>query len=221
MTLLLVQPDFKGRTGVFAPSTPGHASKRGKVVTDMSTHDYMTYEEFGRQFFEIAVTEKRVADAFGSMAGGEITMGPMSQGPGGIAKVTANVTIGEPQATRSLGDEMTFAIRIPLAIDLLLDLRLDKQRFKVSGEISLNATARAAAPLLIVIDVPKPKMRDISVDVASTTIRGELVRIIAGVDAEIKRFIARHVSDQIDDPQSEKAKVIDVEDQVNASWTGP
>jgi hypothetical protein len=74
--------------------------------------------------------------------------------------------------------------------------------------------------LLIVIDVPKPRMRDISVDVASTTIRGELVRIIAGVDDEIKRFIARHVSDQIDDPQSEKAKVIDVEEQVGTSWTG-
>jgi hypothetical protein len=187
----------------------------------MGTHDLMTYEEFGRRFFEIAVTEKRVADAFGSMAGDEIKMGPMGQGPGGIAKVTANVTIGQPQATRTLGEIFTFAIRIPLAIDLLLDLRVDKQRFKVSGEIGLNATARAAEPLLIVIDVPKPRMRDITVDVASTTIRGELLRIIAGVDAEIKRFILRHVSDQIDDPRSQQAKVIDVEAQVATSWSGP
>jgi hypothetical protein len=187
----------------------------------MDTHEYMTYEEFGRQFFEIAVTEKRVADAFGSMAGEELKMGPMSQGPAGIAKVTANVTIGQPRATRTLGDVFTFAIRIPLAIDLLVDLRLDKQRFKVSGEIALAATARAADPLLIVIDVPKPRMRDIFVDVASTSIRGELLRIIAGVDDEIKRFIARHVSEQIDDPQSEKAKVIDVAEQVATSWSGP
>src|SRR5947208_1368926 len=112
----------------------------------MNTYDYMSYEEFGRRFFEVAVTEKRVADAFGSMAGDELQMGPMGQGPGGIAKVTANVTIGQPRATRALGEEITFAVRIPLAIDLLLDLRVDKQRFKVSGEIALRATARAAEP---------------------------------------------------------------------------
>lgn len=186
----------------------------------MDGYDYIPYEHFGRMFFEAAVTEKRVADAFATMAGEELEMGPFSQGPGGIAKVTANVTIGQPQATRTLGDEITFAIRIPLAIDLLLDLRLDKQRFKVSGEIALRATARAAVPLLLVIDVPKPRTRDVSVDVESTSIRGELLRIIAGVDAEIKRFIARHVSQQIDDPRSQSAMVIDIADQVANAWTG-
>ncbi|HZQ30523.1 MAG TPA: hypothetical protein VFB19_02170 [Mycobacterium sp.] len=186
----------------------------------MNTYDYMTYEEFGRKFFEIAVTEKRVADAFATMAGEELEMGPMGQGPGGIAKVTANVTIGQPRATRTLGEEITFVIRIPLAIDLLLDLRLDKQRFKVSGEIGLRATARAAEPLLLIIDVPKPRPSDISVDVASTSIRGEVLRIIAGVDGEIKRFIARHVSKQIDDPRSQAAQVIDIAEQVATAWTG-
>ena len=134
----------------------------------MNSYDYITYEEFGRKFFEAAVTEKRVADAFATVAGDELEMGPMGQGPGGIAKVTAKVTIGQPRATRTLGDEITFAIQIPLAVDLLLDLRLDKQRFKVSGEIALRATARAAEPLLLVIDIPKPRTRDISVDVASS-----------------------------------------------------
>lgn len=190
------------------------------VVIDMNTLDYISYEEFGRKFFEAAVTEKRVADAFATISGEELQMGPMGQGPGGIAKVTANVTIGQPQATRTLGDEITFAVRIPLAIDLLLDLRLDKQRFKVSGEIALRATARAAVPLLLVIDVPKPRARDISVDVASQSIRGEVLRIIAGVDGEIKRFIARHVGQQIDDPRAQAAQVIDIADQVANAWTG-
>lgn len=186
----------------------------------MNTYDYITYEEFGRKFFEAAVTEKRVADAFATVAGDELEMGPMGQGPGGIAKVSAKVTIGQPRATRTLGDEITFAVQIPLAVDLLLDLRLDKQRFKVSGEIALRATARAAEPLLLVIDIPKPRTRDISVDVASQSIRGEVLRIIGGVDAEIKRFIARHVAEQIDDPRAEAAKVIDVANQVANAWTG-
>ena len=60
-------------------------------------------------------------------------MEPIAQGPGGIAKVSANVKIQEPRVTRRLGDSITFVIHIPLSIDLLLDLRLDKQRFVVSG----------------------------------------------------------------------------------------
>ena len=49
----------------------------------MNTHDYVTYEEWGRNFFEVAVTEERVAAAFAEIAGDQFEMGPMAQGPGG------------------------------------------------------------------------------------------------------------------------------------------
>lgn len=186
----------------------------------MDTHDYVTYEEWGRNFFEVAVTEERVAAAFGEIAGDQFEMGPLAQGPGRIARVSAKVKIREPQATRHLGDTITFAIRIPLEIDLLVDLRLDKQRFTVDGEISLRATARAAEPLLLVIDVAKPRPSDISVHVSSKSIRGEVVRIIGGVDAEIRRFIAQHVADQIEAPESQQAQVIDVAERLDRAWSG-
>jgi len=186
----------------------------------MNGFDFMTYEEFGRRFFEIAVTEERIADAFGTIAGEQFEMGPMRQGPGGLAKVTAKVTIKEPKAHRIIGDTFTFDVNIPLLVDMVIDLRLDKPRFCVEGQIQLRAEARAAGPLLIVIDVTKPRASDISVDVESQSLRGELLRIIAGVDAEIKRFIAKYVRDQIDSPASKKAQVIDVEKQVDQSWTG-
>jgi hypothetical protein len=51
-------------------------------------------------------------------------------------------------------------------------------------------------------------------------LRGEVVRIIGGVDAEIRRFIAAHVSEEIDSPASQKAKIIDVSDSIDAGWTG-
>ena len=73
----------------------------------MDTHGYVTYEEWGRRFFEIAVTEERVAAAFAAIAGDQFELGPMGQGPGGIAKVTAKVKIGEPRAIRELGDTIT------------------------------------------------------------------------------------------------------------------
>jgi hypothetical protein len=186
----------------------------------MDARHYMTYEEFGRKFFEIAVSEERVCGAIAEIAGDSFEMGPMGQGPGKIAKVTAKVRIQYPRVTRKLGELITFAIRIPLEIDMVVDLRIDKPRFMVFGEIALRATARAADPLLLILDVEKPRPSDISIHVTSKSLRGEVLRIVAGVDAEVKRFIAAHVSDEIDSPASQKAKIIDVADRVAASWTG-
>jgi hypothetical protein len=184
----------------------------------MQTHNYVTYEEFGRRFFEVAVTEARVAAAFSQIAGEEFQTGPIRQGPGGLARVSANVKIQQPQVTRNLGQMITFDIRIPLAIEMIVDLRLDKQRFMVDGEIALRASAHAAEPLLLIIDVGKPTPSDIMVHVAATSIRGELLRIVAGVDGEIRRYIAQHVANEIDSPQSQAAQVIDVAEQLAAAW---
>jgi hypothetical protein len=186
----------------------------------MHADDYMTYEEFGRKFFEVAVTEDRVGGAIAEIAGDAFEMGPIGQGPGKIAKVTAKVTIMKPRLTRQLGEQITFAIRIPLEIDMVIDLRIDRPRFMVFGEIALRATARAAEPLLLILDVEKPRASDISIHVTSKSLRGELLRIVAGVDGEIRRFIAAHVADEIDSPGSQKAKVIDIADSIDAAWTG-
>jgi hypothetical protein len=186
----------------------------------MDADSYMTYEEFGRRFFDIAVTEERVGGAIGAIAGDGFQMGPMGQGPGKIAKVTAKVKILEPRITRNLGEMITFAIRIPLEIDMVVDLRIDRPKFMVFGEIALRATARAAEPLLLILDVEKPRSSDISIHVTSKSLRAELLRVVAGVDAEIKRFIAAHVAGEIDSPASQKAKIIDIADSIDAAWTG-
>jgi hypothetical protein len=186
----------------------------------MHVDDESTYEEFGRQFFEIAVTEDRVGGAIAAIAGDEFQIGPIAQGPGRIAKVTAKVRVQEPRLTRHAGDMITFAIRIPLEIDMVVDLRIDKPQFMVFGEINLRATARAAAPLLLILDVEKPRSSDIAIHVTSKSLRGEVLRVLAGIDAEIRRFIAAHVAGEIDSPASQKAKIIDVSQSIDAGWTG-
>lgn len=186
----------------------------------MGADDEMTYEEFGRRFYEIAVTEERVGGAIGAIAGDEFVIGPIAQGPGKIAKVTAKVRIQDPMVKRAVGELITFSIRIPLEIDMVVDLRIDKPKFMVFGEIALRATARAVEPLLLVLDVEKPRSSDISIHVTSKSLRAEVVRVIGGIDAEIKRFIAAHVAGEIDSPASLKAKIIDVEAGIDGFWAG-
>lgn len=103
---------------------------------------------------------------------------------------------------------------------MVVDLRIDKPKFMVHGEIALRATALAAEPLLLILDVEKPRPSDISIHVTSKTLRAELVRILGGVDAEIKRFIAAHVAGEIDSPQARQAKIIPVADMIDEAWTG-
>ena len=186
----------------------------------MDGYEYLSYEEFGRRFYEIAVTEKRVGDAIGAIAGDEFEMGPMGQGPGKIAKVTANVNVQTPVVTRHVAEQITFSIKIPLEIDMVIDLRIDRPKFMVFGEIALRASALAAEPLLLILDVKKPRPSDISIHVTSKSLRAEVLRILAGVDAEIKRFIAAHVAGEIDSPESENAKVIDVAKELDSAWGG-
>lgn len=189
-------------------------------MTTMSAPDYMTYDEFGRKFFEVAVTEERVGAAIAEIAGDAFEIGPIGQGPGKIAKVTAKVKILEPRVTRHVGEMITFAIRIPLEIDMVIDLRIDRPRFVVYGEITLRASALAAEPLLLILDVKKPRPADITIHVTSKSLRGEVLRILAGIDAEIKRFIAAHVAGEIDSPESKQAQIINVAEMIDESWTG-
>lgn len=198
-------------------SSPGSSSEPQAADNALQ---YLSYEEFGRRFFEVAVSEKRVADAIGAIAGDEFQMGPMGQGPGGIAKVTAMVRVQAPRVTRQLGETISFDIRIPLEINMVVDLRIDKPRFVVSGEIALKAKARAAGPLLLIIDVGKPVSRDITIHVTSGTLRAEALRVLAGIDAEIKRFISAHVAGEINSPGARQARIIDVAKQIDAGWAG-
>ncbi|HTI78048.1 MAG TPA: hypothetical protein VL634_23805 [Mycobacterium sp.] len=186
----------------------------------MDAADYMSYEQFGRKFFDIAVTEDRVGGAIGTIAGDAFEIGPIAQGPGKIAKVTAKVRILDPRVVRTVSEMITFDIRIPLEIDMVVDLRIDRPKFMVFGEIALHATARAAEPLLLILDFEKPRSSDISIHVTSKSLRAEVVRVLGNIDAEIRRFIAAHVAGEIDSPASQKAKIIDVATSIDAAWTG-
>src|ERR1700753_399576 len=161
------------------PDTMGSAAVSERHVRRyllMQGLEYVSYETFGRRFFEVAVTEERVGAAFAAIAGNNF--------------------------------------------DMLVDIKTDKRRFTVDGDSGLSAPARAAEPLLLIVDVAKPRPSDITVHVSSKSIRGELLRVVAGVDGEIRRFIAQYVNDEIDTPESQAAQVIDVAEQLDQTWKG-
>lgn len=190
------------------------------VPADQTEPTYLSYEEFGRRFFEIAVTEARIGTAFTAIAGEQFEVGPIGSGPGGMVKVQAKVRVAEPEITRDVGQLITFTVKLPLNIALMVNLKVDRIRYDVDGLVTLPLTVRCAAPLQLRIEVEPPRPRDVFVDVSSHNVRGEIIRNLAQVDDEIRRVIAKFVATEIEKPEIRKARLIDVDTELGRAFEG-
>ncbi|WP_063051179.1 hypothetical protein [Nocardia arthritidis] len=180
--------------------------------------DFISYAEFGRRFLEYAASEERISGAFAQLTGTAFDFGPIGVGPGRLAKVTAEVQLGASRLRRRGDETIAFELIIPLQVDLLVDLTVDRHRFHVEGAVHLHLTVRTAAPLRVVIDIAEPRPGDVRVDVAATTKRGQLLRILASVDHEIKRFVARYIRAEIRKPHIAAVRDIDVALRLDEAW---
>ncbi|MFJ1457934.1 hypothetical protein [Nocardia sp. N2S4-5] len=179
---------------------------------------YLSYEEFGRRFLLYAASEQRITGAFGQLTGAAFDFGPIGVGPGRLAKVSAQVQLGEPTLKRDVGNHIEFDLAIPLSVDLLLDLALDRHRFQVEGYVHVHLTVRTAEPLRVLIDIAEPRPGDVRINVATATRRGQLLRILASVDHEIRRFVARYIAKEIRKPHIAAVRDIDVAARLDAAW---
>ncbi|MEU7633224.1 hypothetical protein AB0C34_25135 [Nocardia sp. NPDC049220] len=187
-------------------------------VAHQAAGSAISYEEFGRRFLAYAASEERIAGAFGQLTGTAFDFGPIGVGPGRLAKVTAQVRLGEPRLRRHGEEIISFELVIPLDVDLLLDLAVDRHRFHVEGNIHLHLTVRTVAPLRVVIDIAEPRPGDVRVNVAAATRRGQLLRVFVGVDHEIRRFVARYIATEIRKPHIAAACDIDVARRLDDAW---
>jgi hypothetical protein len=180
---------------------------------------YCSYDEFGRRFFAYAVNEQRILRAVGDLAGSAISFGPIGAGPARIAKVSAEGRIGAASIKRLANPtEVAFELALPVALELRVNLGVDRQRFDAHADVRLRLTARAAEPLHVVIDIDPPTADDVAVAVRPAGRRGTLIRHLSGMDAEIQRFIVGYVAREIDKPRIRRARRIDIAARMQAAW---
>jgi hypothetical protein len=171
---------------------------------------FLTYGEWGEEFFRAAVTEQRVLDAVGTVAGQSIDFGPTKVDPIGLIKVSARGRVGSPGVARRSGPLVAFDLTVPVQLAIVLDLGLDKHRFNAEVHVRLLLTARAARPLRIVIDVDPPSSNDVSVDMKAEALRSSVLQAFGGIEGELRRQVARFVRREIEKPEVKQARVIDV-----------
>ncbi|MGH3949520.1 MAG: hypothetical protein ACRDSE_10380 [Pseudonocardiaceae bacterium] len=173
--------------------------------------DFCTYGEFGLAFFQRAVTAERISGGVSGLVGQPVEFGPIGAGPGRIATVSAAGEVGSPTVTRvSAGEPLRFLLRVPVDLRLTVSLPATVNRFRAEMMIELTLTARAAEPLRVVIDIQPPTRDDITVDLRADGMRATVLRLVAGIDGEIRRFVARYVDKEIGKPAVQRARDIDL-----------
>lgn len=186
----------------------------------ISQAEEISYAEWGEQFFVAAVTDERILGVVAAVAGQPIDVGPLGAGPGRIAKIRAVGQIGDAELRRHSGLPVTYDLLVPVDLTFEVDLRLEKERFDAHLEVPIVLTARAVEGVRIHIDARPPHSGEVTVEVKADGRRAEWLRRIAGVDDELRRFVAKYVTRELDKPGIRRAREIDVVPLIDRAW-GP
>lgn len=184
------------------------------------SEDRIDYAAWGERFFATAVTAERVLRGVNVLAGRPIDVGPMGVGPGRIAKVTAQGRIGTATGERAGADPVSFHVDLPVELVFTIDLGMDKQRFDAAITVPLVITAHARADLAIALDVAPPSPAQVVVRLKAQGLRASLTSRAANVEGELRRFVAKYVARELDQPYVRQATLIDVGAAVERATAG-
>ncbi|WP_327110004.1 hypothetical protein OHB12_19400 [Nocardia sp. NBC_01730] len=173
---------------------------------DKAEFDWIGYDEFGDRFFSRVVTRDRVFEVVERLAGRPIEVGPLSTGPRNAATVTVNGSVRVPRLVDRPAEPVAFDVTLPVSLDITVDV-LKANRYRADVEVPLVLTARAADPLLLVIDVPPPDLGDIRMEFTAHGMRAAALGALAGIKKQVVAQVARVVGKELTDPAS---RTIDV-----------
>lgn len=187
--------------------------------TGTDGHVFMSYADFGRRFFDAAVTRARVERATAGLAGHEIDFGPKGVGPMGLIKVSAKGSVAAPDVAPAPGENVAYELLVPVELHMVIEMGLEKFRFTADVRVRLALTARAAEPLRIVIDIEPPSARNVEVTVKADGLRASVLQLVGGIDGELRRTVAKVVQRELERPELQAARVIDVGKTLEAMST--
>ena len=181
--------------------------------------DVISYADWGEGFFHRAVTAERVLSGINVLSGQVIDVGPMGVGPGRVVKVTAKGEIGRAVGERVSHDPVSFRVQLPVSLEFAINLGVDTHRFVADITVPLVLTARARADLAIVLDVDPPSSSEVVVRLKAQGLRASITQHAANVEGELKRFVAKYVSREIEKPYVRAACLIDVSGAIDKAMT--
>ena len=185
----------------------------------MSVGEPISYAQWGIDFFHEAISEERVLGAVNAIAGQRIEIAPVGVGPGGIAKMSAQGKVGRASAERLPGEIISFRALVPVDLTFEVDLKVEKQRFDAQLVVPLTLTAVARSGLGIFIAAAPPATHEVEVNLRAQARRGSFLQRVAGIEDELRRFVAEYVGGELERPEVRRTRSIDVSRAIPEVWT--
>ncbi|WP_231390291.1 hypothetical protein [Nocardia sp. CNY236] len=165
---------------------------------DNAQFDWIGYGEFGRRFFARIVTRSRVYQAVAGLEGRSIEVGPLRTGPRSSAVVTVRGAVLTPRLADRAAPTVTFDLTLPVILDITVDV-MKANHYRAHIEVPLALVARAAEPLLVVIDVPPPDPADIRMEFTAHGVRAAVLGALARIKKQVPEQVAAVVRQELAD----------------------
>lgn len=181
----------------------------------------MTYAEFGDNFIRMIIHRRRVLESIDRLLGDKIELGPIGAGPGRVfAKVRATGWFQPTSGVEIPGPMVAYRVILPIDADFEVEIARDINRFKAKVLVPLTLNVRVEQPLTIVWDITVPGEDEVSIRVETDKRRSAVLQKVAGLDAELRRFLIRVIEKELSKPHVKRATRLDMDTIISGAW-GP
>lgn len=179
----------------------------------------MAYDEFGAAFLRRVLHLQRVVESIDRILGPTIELGPIGAGPGRkVARLTAHGQFLPSHGEVIPGAEVAYRVFVPLTVTFDIDLRVDTHRFHADIVVPLEVRLRLIEPLTIVWDLRTPSADELTIELTGDSRRSTALRKLAGLDAEMRRFMLRFIERELSKSYVSRARHIAVDEVIDGAW---
>lgn len=189
----------------------------GKLEAEPATE--ISYEEFGASYIRRVLHLERILSLVNDVLGPTLELGPIGAGPGRkAATVSVVANFGQTTGEELPGDLLAFRVFLPIALTFDIDLRVDRHRFEADVVVPLTLTVHTVAPLRIRIDITVPGQDEVDLQLQAGTRRGAVLQKVAGIEAEMRRFLVKVVRTELAKPYVRRATDFDMATLIDDAW---
>ncbi len=178
-----------------------------------------SYETFGVSWVRRVLHKERILRTIDQVLGDQIALGPIGAGPGRAFASVSFVGRFQPTTGEEVpGELLTYAIDLPISVVFQLDLPLDKLTFNAEVVIPLVLVVHTEAPLKLRLELLTPTEEQIGLELKTDTRRGAMLRKLAGLDSELRRFVLKVIDTELAKPYVQRATHLDMEQLIDHAW---
>lgn len=181
----------------------------------------ISYEQFGAAYIRRVLHKDRILKMVNDVLGPTIELGPIGAGPGRkAAMVSVLGTFRETKGEEIPGELLAYRVFLPISVVFEVDLRVDKHRFTADVVVPLTLTVHTVAPLRVRIDITVPAEDEVALTLQADTRRGAVLQKVAGLEAELRRFLVKVVRTELAKPYVRRATDFDMAALIDDAWPG-